>query len=136
MKAKNPPGQDDLGVNGRGACGVRSGVGGERKKFVGGCEGRWTFAWASLSPRNCNGGDFQNADQRKLLDLPERSLWVASSELALLYDARRKDFVGENARRWIESDDTGIGSFRWICELLALDPDAVRSALTPPQTNR
>lgn len=32
----------------------------------------------------------------------------------------------DQAITWLVSDDTAPGSFRWVCDLLGLEPDAVR----------
>lgn len=37
-----------------------------------------------------------------------------------------------SARRWFDSDDCGIGTFRWICSVLELDPERVRGRLGAP----
>jgi hypothetical protein len=35
-------------------------------------------------------------------------------------------YKDDDARRWFLSDRHGVGSFRWVCEALDLDPQAIR----------
>lgn len=36
--------------------------------------------------------------------------------------------AGEDAEAWIDSDSEEVGSFIWVCDLLDLEPSAVRAA--------
>jgi hypothetical protein len=64
----------------------------------------------------------------------ERALWVAVLEAArdeLHSDATpAKD--RESLRAWFASEEVVCQSYAWICEVLGLDPDAVRVAYATP----
>lgn len=85
------------------------------------------------------------------IDEPERELWLPERELLLAMprrawevlhgigplcgghvtaerDNRLRPKLGRAARRWFTSPCKTAGSFIWVCDLLGLDPDAVRRA--------
>lgn len=68
----------------------------------------------------------------------EKKLWAAVMRQAIL-DAGGKNlgalgrvekkFYPTEARRWIESPASHVGSFVWICDLLGLEAGRMRSAI-------
>lgn len=52
----------------------------------------------------------------------ERKLWASVLENA--WDEARSDYDGVYV--WVASDSWRVGSFRWVCDTLGLDPEAVR----------
>ena len=60
-----------------------------------------------------------------------RDLWLAVLGQAIK-DARGiRTYHGivKEAREWFESENEGPGSFLWICRVLCLDPEAVKSTV-------
>lgn len=71
---------------------------------------------------------------------PELELWREVLVLAIMdcrgqvvaIDRRYRRYAQERARAWIFSTCADPGSFKWCCEVLAVDPQAVhRQALSP-----
>jgi hypothetical protein len=65
--------------------------------------------------------------RRQPLDHETRAclrLWDAIFEDAV------RTYPGRSSRRWVDSDNTGAGSFLWCCELFGLNPGRVRKALS------
>jgi hypothetical protein len=115
----------------------------------------WVFAFATsafLSRSSCHTGgsilaNIMNATQVNLespacQELPELHLW---SEVLLLaiYDSRCQASAGKphdkrrvqrSARAWIRSKSEHPGSFKWCCEMLGLDPQAVQVLLQYPDS--
>lgn len=58
--------------------------------------------------------------------LERRFIAAAQSEDSYAAAARK---AHREATRWIHGDVKGKGSFLWTCDLLGLEPDAVRRAL-------
>jgi hypothetical protein len=58
--------------------------------------------------------------------LSERQLWTAV--LGLAFDDLRNKNMHNRARLWFTSNNSGPGSFRWICENLELNARAIRRA--------
>jgi hypothetical protein len=52
-----------------------------------------------------------------------KSLWASVLEQAVK-DARND---AEGAWAWLHSEDQGIGSFLWICDIFEISPDLIRS---------
>lgn len=46
------------------------------------------------------------------------------------YNDQARAALRLDAQRWIDSERTGIGSFRWVCLQLDLDPGRVRQQVT------
>lgn len=62
----------------------------------------------------------------------ERALWAAVLEAAvqdIRRDLYRKDRERDADRAWFGSETVRPGAFVWICELMNLDPDAIRATL-------
>lgn len=64
----------------------------------------------------------------------ERVAWLwrevvyqAMRDLMLRDEATEGD--REAAARWMADDSTGVGSFRWACDMAGLDPAEVRNAV-------
>jgi len=81
--------------------------------------------------------------ERSSRDTPERSLWFSVLAQAL-QDAsgaphgtygspserrRRGDRLTAAAHRWVASNASRPGTFRWCCEIFELDADLVRTRL-------
>jgi hypothetical protein len=65
----------------------------------------------------------------------EQKLWQAVLVMAVS-DLRNEH--RESAQAWVASDVEAVGSFHWICDILGIDPEYVRSALRgtlPSQTD-
>lgn len=58
--------------------------------------------------------------------LERRFIAAAQSEEAYVAAARK---ARREAIAWIADGSTAKGSFMWVCDLLGLEPDAVRRAL-------
>lgn len=63
---------------------------------------------------------------------PEQNLWLATLTLGI------RDFIEDSIHRkietiqavaWVYSNDTGIGSFDWVCTMVGFDPVTVRKGL-------
>ena len=57
---------------------------------------------------------------------PEFCLWLKVLSLALLDIRKGTKYRRRGARGWIKSDESGAGSFNWVCEILGFDPAAAR----------
>lgn len=60
---------------------------------------------------------------------PTRALWVGVLFQACedrTSRAKRTTEDGEEARRWLLSEDDEVCSFRWVCGVLGLDVEATR----------
>ena len=62
--------------------------------------------------------------------------WAAVLERRFIAAAQTEDAYVAAARKarteavlWVGGDSTARGSFLWVCDLLGLEPDAVRRAL-------
>jgi hypothetical protein len=60
--------------------------------------------------------------------IPEANLWIAVIDQALADLSSQSQRAA--AARWVESDRCDPGSFRWACDLLDLNVNAVRAALS------
>jgi hypothetical protein len=70
--------------------------------------------------------------------LPESELWIEVIRLAIndargiglkCRDTRTILYLQEYALRWLQSNRRTEGSFLWTCEILDLDPGAIRRGL-------
>ena len=60
------------------------------------------------------------------MDFPEAALWHAVILQAL--EDLRYEQLRQPALRWFLSRSGDVGSFRWVCQQIDLDPGAVRKA--------
>jgi hypothetical protein len=76
-----------------------------------------------------------NLESPACQELPELHLWGEVLLLAI-YDSRCQSSQGKphdkrrvqrSARAWIRSKSEDPGSFKWCCEMLGIDPQAVQS---------
>lgn len=55
-----------------------------------------------------------------------KNLWSAVLSKAI-HDYRKKNNFRDSAKHWLfESCDYGIGSFRWVCDIMGVDISYVR----------
>ena len=57
-----------------------------------------------------------------------KRLWAAVLEQAMTDIQEDHDSHGEEARKWLQSENPGTASFLWVCDVLDLDPALVRTA--------
>ncbi len=70
------------------------------------------------------------------LESPERALWSAVIEQALMDQNSINEKVKDAARRWLRSNQTHPGSFAWCADMLGLNCGAVRKALSEKHSKR
>jgi len=60
-----------------------------------------------------------------------KDLWLAVLEQAMkdARGTRTYHTIVKEAREWFKSEDEGPGSFLWVCRILCLDPEAIRSTV-------
>ena len=70
-------------------------------------------------------------DRRPYMQLWAHVLWQAVTDLVRSPDDQPSAIqVREEAAEWILCDADCVGSFRWVCDLMHLDPDKVRERIT------
>jgi hypothetical protein len=107
----------------------------------------WTKAAKAIAVNFCMATVLlKKVDARKLQSiaaspaqpLPERELWIEVIRLAIndargiglkCRDTRTILYLQEYALRWLQSNRRTEGSFLWVCELVDLDPGAIRRGL-------
>ena len=75
---------------------------------------------------------------------PERALWTAVLVDAIEDYWHVPGYLAPNVRPlwqrqvrvWFDSQDRRVGSFWWICQVLGLDPCAVRSRIGDPECHK
>jgi hypothetical protein len=89
---------------------------------------------------------FSSVDEARRCETPEAwqekrscmALWAAVlirayddywGKLTNWGEYNRERRVVDEARRWFTSDRKGVSSFLWVCEVLGLDPEAIRKRI-------
>lgn len=57
-----------------------------------------------------------------------KKLWAAVLEQAMTDAQEHHESYGEEARKWLQSENLGTASFLWVCDVLDLDPGLFRTA--------
>lgn len=70
----------------------------------------------------------------RALHMPEARLWVEVLRNAICEAGApgvdwRTATRRTEARAWLESDEGHVGSYRWICEMLNLEPETLRRGI-------
>jgi hypothetical protein len=67
---------------------------------------------------------FSQADGELVNDQPYRALW-ASVLYSAIADLNRRSY-DRGAKKYVYSGETGVGSMRWVCDMLDLDYDRLQ----------